>query len=48
MYWQTLRLYEKVLGKDHLDTLTSIINVAIMLLKTGKYKEAEQIYWQTL
>ncbi|KAK3690231.1 hypothetical protein B0T22DRAFT_360526, partial [Podospora appendiculata] len=34
---------EKVLGLEHLDTLTSINNLASVLWRQGKYEEAEQM-----
>ena len=34
---------EKVLGKEHPDTLTSVSNLALVLQYQGKYDEAEQI-----
>jgi len=34
---------EKVLGKEHPDTLTSVNNLAFVLQDQGKYEEAEQM-----
>jgi len=34
---------EKALGKEHLDTLTSVNNLASVLRCQGKYEEAEQM-----
>jgi len=48
IYRQTLQLKETVLGKDHPDTLVSMINVAESLRQQGKYAEAETLYRQTL
>jgi tetratricopeptide (TPR) repeat protein len=48
MYRQALALREKVLGKEHPDTLTSMNNLAGLLEGQGKYDEAEPIYRQTL
>ncbi|OAQ69057.1 kinesin light [Pochonia chlamydosporia 170] len=48
MYRQTLQLHEKVLGKSHPDTLSSMNNLAEVLSDLGKYKEAKQMHWQTL
>ena len=33
--------YEKVLGKEHPSTLTSVSNLASVLTNQGKYEEAE-------
>ena len=41
---QTLALREKVLGKEHPDTLTSISNVASLLESQGKHDEAMQLF----
>jgi hypothetical protein len=41
---QLLERRERVLGKEHLDTLTSINNIARALSNQGKYMEAEKIY----
>jgi Tfp pilus assembly protein PilF len=41
MHRQALRGYEKVLGPEHPDTLTSVNNVGLVLERQGKYKEAE-------
>ncbi|KAI4219106.1 MAG: hypothetical protein L6R36_008560 [Xanthoria steineri] len=35
--------YEKVLGKEHSDTLTSVSNLALVLRHQSKYDEAEQM-----
>jgi hypothetical protein len=48
MYRQTLQLQEIVLGKDHLDTLASMMGVALSLRHQGKYAEATAMCWQTL
>jgi tetratricopeptide (TPR) repeat protein len=45
---QTLQLQEKVLGKDHPDTLYTMNSLARLLYKQGKYIEAEAIDRQTL
>ncbi|TVY62681.1 Nephrocystin-3 [Fusarium oxysporum f. sp. cubense] len=39
---------EKVLGKEHPDTLSSMNNLALALQDQGKYGEAEKIHRQTL
>ncbi|KAH8745449.1 hypothetical protein F5882DRAFT_423240 [Hyaloscypha sp. PMI_1271] len=38
---QTLQLLETVLGKDHPDTLKSMMSLANSLDRQGKYAEAE-------
>ena len=48
MYRQALELREKVLGKEHPDTLTSMNNLAGALRGQGKYEEAEQMHRQAL
>ena len=48
VYRQTLELKEKVLGREHPDTLNSMNNLAVVIGNQGKYKEAEQICRQTL
>ena len=42
------RKIEKVLGKEHPDTLGSMNNLASVLSSQGKYKEAEEIHGQAL
>jgi hypothetical protein len=44
----TLALKETVLGREHLDTLTSVNNLAQMLERQGKCKDAEAMNRQTL
>ncbi|KAF9770791.1 hypothetical protein IL306_011602, partial [Fusarium sp. DS 682] len=39
---------EKVLGKEHPDTLSSMNNLALALQGQGKYEEAEKMHRQTL
>jgi tetratricopeptide (TPR) repeat protein len=48
MNQQALRLKEKVLGKEHPDTLGSMNNLALSLRRQGKFAEAETIDRQTL
>ena len=48
MHRQTLELREKVLGKEHPNTLTSMNNLANVLQRMKKYEEAEQMHRQTL
>jgi tetratricopeptide (TPR) repeat protein len=45
---QTLRLHEKVLGKEHPDTLPSMNNLAEVLREQGKYEQAEEMHRETL
>ncbi|KAL9577476.1 MAG: hypothetical protein Q9203_007445, partial [Teloschistes exilis] len=40
---QALESREKVLGKEHPDTLTSVSNLALVLQYQGKYDEAEKM-----
>ncbi|KAK5268335.1 hypothetical protein LTR40_014288, partial [Exophiala xenobiotica] len=48
LYWETLQLREKILGKDHPDTLISMNNLARLLESQGKYNTAEPLYRETL
>jgi tetratricopeptide (TPR) repeat protein len=48
MYRQTLQLKETLLGKDHPDTLMSMMGLATSLSQYGKYTEAEAMDRQTL
>jgi tetratricopeptide (TPR) repeat protein len=48
MYRRELEGCEKVLGTDHLDTLTSVNNMAILLQGQGKYEAAEEMYRRPL
>ncbi|KAK1838138.1 TPR domain protein (kinesin light chain) [Colletotrichum chrysophilum] len=45
---QALDGCEKVLGKEHPNTLTSVNNLASVLQYQGKYEEAEQMNRQAL
>ncbi|KAF2181607.1 kinesin light chain 1 [Zopfia rhizophila CBS 207.26] len=45
---QLLERQEKVLGKEHPDTLTSMNNVALVLRDQGKYAEAEKMHREEL
>jgi tetratricopeptide (TPR) repeat protein len=47
-YRQALRLCEKMLGKEHPDTVISMNNLAEMLYRQGKYGQAEAIHRQAL
>ena len=48
MHRETLELKEKLLGREHPDTLGSMNNLAAVLSSQGKYSEAEQMHRQTL
>jgi hypothetical protein len=48
MQRQALGLSEKVLGKEHPSTLTSMDNLSLMLRDQGKYEEAEATQRQAL
>ena len=48
MHRQTLELKEKMLGREHPDTLGSMNNLALVLDSRGKYEEAEHMHRQTL
>ena len=48
MYRQMLELREKVLGKEHPHTLSSMNNLTLVLWRLGKYEEVEQMHRQTL
>jgi len=43
MYREVVEVRERVQGKEHPDTLTSMNNLATVLSDQGKYLEAEQI-----
>ncbi|XTI89188.1 Tetratricopeptide repeat-domain-containing protein [Cenococcum geophilum] len=44
----TLELKEKVLGREHPDTLSSMSKLAVVFRNQGKYEEAEQVRRQAL
>ncbi|PNP77904.1 hypothetical protein FNYG_08630 [Fusarium nygamai] len=44
LYRETLELKEKVLGKEHPDTLMSMNNLALVLDNMGEYEEAEKMH----
>ena len=48
MHGQELALTERVLGKEHPDTLTSMKNLASVLSRQGKYGEAEELQVQVM
>jgi len=45
---QALQFQEKVLGKEHPDTLTNTNNLVLFLVHQGKFAEAKAICWETL
>jgi tetratricopeptide (TPR) repeat protein len=48
MYRQALEVQEKVLGPEHSSTLSSVHDLALVLLSQGKYKEGEIMLRQVL
>ncbi len=44
MYKAALQLLEKVLGKEHPSTLSSMNNLAGLYLKQGRYGEAKPLF----
>ena len=48
LYKRAINIFEKTLGKDHLDTANSINNLGTLYRKQGKYEEAEPLYKRTL
>ncbi|EXK81073.1 hypothetical protein FOQG_14415 [Fusarium oxysporum f. sp. raphani 54005] len=48
LYRETLEAREKVLGKEHPSTLSSMNNLALMLNNMGEYEEAEKMHRETL
>jgi hypothetical protein len=48
MNWRALEGYEKVLGKEHPKTLTSMSILASVLLHQGRHKAAEEMLRQAL
>ncbi|KAI9856968.1 MAG: hypothetical protein M1813_008684 [Trichoglossum hirsutum] len=48
MYRQTLEAGERLLGREHADTLSSAYWLGTVLIDEGKYEEAETIHRQTL
>jgi hypothetical protein len=48
MHQQALQGYEKVLGPEHPDTLTSVSQLGSVLEQQGKYEEAEAMHRQDL
>jgi tetratricopeptide (TPR) repeat protein len=48
IYRQVLKLMEKVLGKEHPDTLMSMFNLAYVLSNQKRFSEAEALYQRAL
>ncbi|KAH7228871.1 hypothetical protein BKA60DRAFT_441377 [Fusarium oxysporum] len=48
LYRETLEARERALGKEHLDTLDSMNNLANVLDDMGEYKEAEKMHREAL
>ncbi|KIM98571.1 hypothetical protein OIDMADRAFT_167357 [Oidiodendron maius Zn] len=48
IYWQEVKLKEKILGIEHPSTLSGINNLALMLQSQEKYKEAEAMLRKVL
>jgi tetratricopeptide (TPR) repeat protein len=48
IYWRGLKLNESVLGLEHLSTLDSMNNLALVLCIQGEYNEAKTIHQRTL
>jgi tetratricopeptide (TPR) repeat protein len=45
---QALEAREKVLGAEHLDTLTSVNNLASVLMVQGKFETAQELHYRAL
>jgi hypothetical protein len=48
MHRRAFELMETALGKEHLDTLTSVNNLAEMLTRHGKKERAEEMHRRAL
>ncbi|KAJ5366092.1 hypothetical protein N7541_000033 [Penicillium brevicompactum] len=48
MHRRALETREKVLGREHRDTLTSLSNLGLVLSRQGKYEEAEAMHRRAL
>ena len=48
LYRRALAGYERVMGPEHPDTLTSVNNLAMLLYSTGAYGEAEPLFRRAL
>lgn len=48
IFWQTLKAKERLLGKEHKETLQSAYRLACLLSQQTKYQEAEAIHRRTL
>ncbi|OQW93106.1 MAG: kinesin, partial [Beggiatoa sp. IS2] len=48
LYQRALEICERVLGKDHPDTATSLNNLALLYNNTGDYAQALPLYERAL
>ena len=48
MHQRALKGYEKVLGPEHPDTLSSVSSLGSMLERQGKYEEAKAMHQRAL
>ena len=48
LFWRALEVYQRVLGREHPDTLTSMNNLAYSLQSNGAYAAAERLYRRAL
>ena len=45
---ETLSIFEKLKGKDHMETMSAVSGVATILRAQGKYQEAEPYFLQVM
>jgi Tetratricopeptide repeat len=45
---QVIKTFKRVLGEEHLDTLTSIANLASTFWNQGRWKEAKELFVQVI
>ncbi|PZD22376.1 TPR-12 multi-domain protein, partial [Pyrenophora tritici-repentis] len=48
MHCRALEGYEEVLGREHLDTLTSVSELGLVWESQGKYEEAEAMHCRAM
>ena len=48
LYQHALTIYENRLGAEHLDTATSLNNLALLYAREGRYEQAEPLYQRAL
>lgn len=48
MHHRALQGMEKILREEHPCTLSSVSNLGLVLLRQGKYEEAEAMHWRAL